>query len=213
MNVTVNFDYMVDWEWFQWGLNHSLPEDAVVDFRYSNPLRHDKFCPFILGLHRNWTMETSLVGPGLACLMAYSYRLTDKCEEIIAKFGGNAHHAGLIPWLGQAAKLSNAGYNTRAEVPRKINPNWLRRYVPGEFELQIDVVQSVQTEDHPRGFQGTRSCDGELALIWKDGKYYSCPWCLTGGMRYPVYSYGEFGDRFEKCGQQECHLRWCPLER
>lgn len=211
MRVVVNFDYTVDWEWFLWGLNHSLPEDAVVDFRYGNPTRHEQFCPFILGLERNWTMETSLVGPGLQCLMAYSYRLVERCEGIVAKFAGSAVHIGLIPWLGQVVKLADAGYDVGAEIPRPVNRGWLKRYAKGAVKLQIDVVSQGE-RDRSRGFaQKTRNCNGELALVWKDGKYYSCPWCLTGGMKYPVYAYGELGEPFEKKGQQECHLRWCPL--
>lgn len=215
MRVDVNFNHAVDWAWFLWGLNDSLPEDAVIDFRYGNPTRHERFCSFILGLERDWTMETSLVGPGLPCLMAYAYRLTRYCQEIIAKFQGAAVDAGFIRWLGQVVKLANVGYNVRAEVPRPVNPAWLQRFSPLKHAaLKVDVVSPAGEAAHPRGFarKGERGCDGQLALIWKDGKYYHCPWCLEGGLKGPVYSYGKFGEPFERRGKQECRLRYCPLE-
>lgn len=212
MRVNVNFDCTVgDWKWFMGGLNKSLPDDAVVDFRFGNPLRHEYFCSFIAGLERNWTLETSLVGPGLRCLMVNAETLSERCEGIVAKFGGDALNTGLIPWLGQVVKLADVRYNVKAEVPRPVNTDWLLRYAKGPVTLAIEVVSLEEEEPRQRGFgRAGRDCDGERAVIWKDGKYYPCSWCLEGGMRHPVYSYGELGEPFEKKGKQQCHLRFCP---
>lgn len=213
MRVRVNLEYtIVDWIRFLDGLNQSLPEGAIVDFRFSNPLQHPYFDRIISGLKRKWRMETTLVGPGLSFLMAWP-SLAESCEEIVAKFGGAAVSVGLIPWAAQAAKLHGAGYNVRAEVPRPVKPAWLARYYGGPVTLKIDVVPHVEEIRHPRGFSGTaeRSCDGELALIWKDGKYYPCSWCISGGLKGPVYAYGKLGEPFEKKGGQKCRLRYCPL--
>lgn len=213
MKVRVNFEHAVDWKWFLNGLNRSLPEDAVIDFRFSNPLRHPFFLSFISGLERRWRMETTLVGPGLSRLMANSW-LAENCEEIVAKFEGAAVNAGLISWTVQAVKLSDVGYNIRVEVPRLVKPIWLTRYYAGPVTLKMDVVPPAEEIQRPRGFSrmAERSCDGELALIWKNGKYYPCGQCISGGLKGPAYSYGELGEPFEKKGKEGCILRYCPLE-
>lgn len=211
MRVVVNFDYTWDID-ARNKLIESLPDD-IVDFRYGNPLRHENFCSFILNLKQSWTMVTTLVGPGLRCLVVHADVLRLCCEEIVAVFKDNAVGAGLIPWLGQVVKLHQIGYNVRAEIPRAINPMWLHRYSHGGSLPQMDVVAFGEEEAHPRGFtRTTRSCDGEAALIWNDGKYYPCPWCVTGGLKNLVYAYGELGETFEKRGKEQCHLRYCPLE-
>lgn len=211
--IIVNFEHTVDWRWFLEGLNKSLPEGATVDFRFSNPLQHPFFLSFISGLKRRWRMETTLAGPGLGHLMANTW-LAENCEEIVAQFSDAALSVGLIQWTAQAAKLHNAGYNVRAEVPRQVKPEWLTRFTAWPIRIKIDIVPNVgQHLAHPRGFSKTeeRNCNGELALVWSDGKYYPCEQCIFGGLKGPAYAYGELGESFEKKGKEGCRLRYCPL--
>lgn len=213
MRVKVNFSPDIsDWSSFQAGLNRCLPEDAIVDFRFSNSLAHPYFCKFIRGLDRDWTIKTTLVGPGLRCLMVYSPELTKRCLKIEAQFRRAAVQVGLIQWLGQAMQLTNRGYDVAAESPRPIKRAWLSKWDHGG-NLQINVVEPGPPADHTRGFhRETRCCDGSDAIIWENGKYHPCTWAVRGGLKgNPVYAYGDLGEKFEKKGKENCHLRYCPL--
>jgi hypothetical protein len=210
----VNFNRWVkDWRGFADGLNESLPGDVIVDFRFGNPLWHEFFCPFIFRLERKWRMETQLGQPGVQCLRARP-ELTNRCVEIVAWFGDEVRFWGLEGWLAHLVRLTELGYNIKGEVPKPVNLSCIQKYVKRRVELNLEVV-IPSTEVKPTvGFsrKGERSCNGEASVIWDDGKYYPCYWCVTGALNNPVYAYGELGEPFERRGRESCKLRWCPLE-
>jgi len=216
MGVIVNFNASIEnWRAFVNGLNESLSDDVVIDFQFGDPVMHEMFCSviFLLG-QKKFMLETVLAGPGTQCLLVNSETLKDRFVEIVAKFEKNAKNFGLIPWLGQVVRLTEMGYNIRAEVPRAIDSAWLSRYRKTDIPIRIEVVQPAVEVERKRGLRkAVRSCAGEHTVIWQDGKFYPCYWCVVGAISHPVYNYGKLGDAFEKVGKQECHLRECPYER
>lgn len=214
MSVTVNFNASVEnWHKFADGLNESVPRDAMVDFRFGDPVMHEMFCSFVFLFEQKFRLETAMAGPGVQCLVVNYDTLGKRCVEIVARFEKNALNWGLLPWMGQIVRLTELGYNIKAEVPRPVNPAWLSRYRRTGRPVNIEVVIPTEGVEFKKGFQkSSQSCDGEHAIIWDDGKYYPCHWCVLGGLKYPVYDYGKLGEPFEKKGKQECHLRECPYK-
>lgn len=210
MIVPVNFNETVkDWLAFAEGLNASLAEDDVVAFDFGEPLMHEDFCPFIFRLKRKWRMRTTLWGPGFLCLKVDRVLA---CEEIVAVFEPGPHYS-LYTWFRRPIMLREAGYNIRVEVPCPVNTDFLKRFGWGRVTLQIDVVpprERVLKAGFTRRHR--RACDGELAVIWSDGRFYPCPWAPIGGLKGPVYSYGSLDEPFKAMGKDGCYLRDCPLE-
>jgi len=154
-------------------------------------------------------MRTTLWGPGFLCLKVNQI---PTCEEIVAVFEPSPYY-GLYTWFRRPIVLCELGYNIRVEVPYPVNVDFLRRLGWERVTLQIDVV-STEKRVLKAGFsrKHRRVCDGELAVIWSDGRFYPCPWAPVGGLKGPVYSYGSLGEPFRKVGRDDCCLRDCPLE-
>lgn len=203
--ISVNFDRAADWESFVKGLNESLPTDCAIVFDIGeDALLSEDFCYFVGALERPWILRTALFGPGYDCLRVNEFW---RCDEIVAEFRPN-RHCGVYPWMRRVFRLRDAGYNIRVESAVPVKMEWLRRFVGQPVEISM----LEEKKKLRKGFGGNFSCDGRLACVWSDGKYYPCPHCPVGGLKGPVYSCGELGEPFKKQGKGECHLRDCPLE-